>query len=303
MRVATIVPVLLAYSSAVFATCYFPNGNVVDSDTACNPNALVSSCCYDNQACLSNGLCVSDPHDPAKARLHRGTCTDKSWKSGNCVRQCLDTENNGAPVYSCNSTSVDSYCCYDDCECENPFEVFKFNQTPADVYTMTIILESYTQTHTSTPKAVTSTSTASTAKAATVSAITTIVSTSAAPASTTASSTPAAASGTKGDTTNYVALGVGLGVGLGIGIPLILLFAFFFYRRNKGHKPADSDPANPAELTNDAYFPPHEKYAQNYQSEVSGDSVAPEMPASSHEPVELPINNDRTDTTTTVKYH
>ena len=100
MRVTAIVPALLAYSSTVVGTCYFPSGNVVDSDTACNPNALVSSCCYDNQACLSNGLCVSDPHDPAKARLHRGTCTDKTWKSGNCVRQCLGTSSVFKPVYT-----------------------------------------------------------------------------------------------------------------------------------------------------------------------------------------------------------
>ncbi|ORY19856.1 hypothetical protein BCR34DRAFT_5515 [Clohesyomyces aquaticus] len=82
---------LLALSSTVFSqTCYFPNSKESTADTACNPNSLVSACCFDGQACLSNGLCVSDPHSTIKARLHRGTCTDKNWKSGNCPRQCLD---------------------------------------------------------------------------------------------------------------------------------------------------------------------------------------------------------------------
>jgi|SRR5690242_18777469 len=90
MRTLARLVTALSCSTAVLAAqCYFPNGDKVNSDTACNPDALVSACCYDNQACLSNGLCVSDPHDPVKARLHRGTCTDANWKSGNCPRQCL----------------------------------------------------------------------------------------------------------------------------------------------------------------------------------------------------------------------
>ena len=86
---ARLVTVLACSVTVLGQKCYFPNGGEVRSDTACNPNALVSACCYDNQACLSNGLCVSDPHDPVKARLHRGTCTDAAWKSGNCPRHCL----------------------------------------------------------------------------------------------------------------------------------------------------------------------------------------------------------------------
>jgi hypothetical protein len=43
MRIATGVTVLSSVSSTALATCYFPNGNVVGSDTACNPNAIVSS--------------------------------------------------------------------------------------------------------------------------------------------------------------------------------------------------------------------------------------------------------------------
>ena len=80
---------VLVLSPAVLSTCYFPNGNVSYLGTACNPNAIESACCAENQACLSNGLCVSDPHAPTISRLHRGACTDKAWKSGNCPRACL----------------------------------------------------------------------------------------------------------------------------------------------------------------------------------------------------------------------
>ncbi|KAF2021870.1 hypothetical protein BU24DRAFT_417503 [Aaosphaeria arxii CBS 175.79] len=49
-------------------SCFFPNGDTVDSDTACNPNSIVSACCFDGQACLSNGLCVSGTE--ARTLLH-----------------------------------------------------------------------------------------------------------------------------------------------------------------------------------------------------------------------------------------
>lgn len=93
MRVTVLVSALLTFSSSALATCYFPNGQISPADTACDPSAIESSCCYKNQACLSNGLCVSDPHNPELARLHRGTCTDQSWKSGNCVRSSLGMSN------------------------------------------------------------------------------------------------------------------------------------------------------------------------------------------------------------------
>ncbi|KAL1796816.1 hypothetical protein ACET3X_005356 [Alternaria dauci] len=295
MRVATSIAVFLSVSPTVLATCYFPNGNVVDSDTACNPNAIVSSCCYDNQACLSNGLCVSDPHDPVKARYHRGTCTDQAWKSGNCVRQCLDIEDNGAPVYSCNATDTDSYCCGDDCECENPFEVFSFNQSPADVYTMTIILESFTQTHTSTPSATSSAPSSSTSPTSVLVTSTTLASATTRPES-------------QGGSINYVALGVGLGVGLGIGIPAALIAAFFFWRRKKGYKPANDGTESPMELNNELnnedLSPPQEKYAYDRQTEVPGDIPAAELPATPHEPIELASpTNPTPNTGTATKYH
>ncbi|KAF9698764.1 hypothetical protein EKO04_003102 [Ascochyta lentis] len=287
---------VLACAATVFAQkCYFPNGGEVGSDTACNPNALVSACCYDNQACLSNGLCVSDPHDPVKARLHRGTCTDADWKSGNCPRQCLDVDNNGVPVYSCNSTTTDSYCCYDGCDCEanSGFDIFTFAQSPADVYTVTIIGESYTQTHTSAASstfssiATTSASASGTASGAAFSAG---PSASNANASPTSAPTAAAEPAKK---TNTTALGAGLGVGIPVAA-LLAAGAFFLLRRRKNR--AAYHP--PSEMAADEYAldprSPSTKYAYMAEAEVEAGRDAPaahEMSGVRNEkPVELPAS-------------
>ncbi|KAF2632535.1 hypothetical protein BU25DRAFT_444628 [Macroventuria anomochaeta] len=294
---ARLVTALACSTTVLAAQCYFPNGGKVDSDTACNPNALVSACCYDNQACLSNGLCVSDPHDPVKARLHRGTCTDADWKSGNCPRHCLDIDNNGVPVYSCNSTSTDSYCCYDGCDCQanSGFEIFTFAQSPADVYTVTIIGESYTQTHTSaassTSSSIATTSSASTSASASASTAVFSAASSASIASASATSTPSsAAEPTK--KSNTTALGVGLGVGIPVAA-LIGVGVFFLLRRRRNRNGS----AAPSEMAADEYAlhprSPSTKYAYMAEAEVAAGRDAPpvtqELSGERNEkPVELP---------------
>ncbi|KAJ4325467.1 hypothetical protein N0V94_000610 [Neodidymelliopsis sp. IMI 364377] len=290
LPLARLLTILTCSATVLAQKCYFPNGGEVASDTVCNPNALVSACCYDNQACLSNGLCVSDPHDPVKARLHRGTCTDASWKSGNCPRHCLDIDNNGVPVYSCNATTTDSYCCYDGCDCNanSASEIFTFAQSPADVYTVTIIGESFTQTHTST----TSTSTISTAS----SVATTSASTSASsPASTapdaTASSTSAPAAAEPAKKSNTTALGVGLGVGIPVAA-LLGVGIFFLLRRRKNRA---AHPA-PVEVASDEYAlhpqPESTKYAYVAEADVVGSPpAAHELSGEREKPVELPADS------------
>ncbi|KAJ4340223.1 hypothetical protein N0V95_007543 [Ascochyta clinopodiicola] len=285
MHVRARLATLLACAATVFAQkCFFPNGNEVTSDTACNPNALVSACCYDNQACLSNGLCVSDPHDPVKARLHRGTCTDADWKSGNCPRHCLDVDNNGVPVYSCNSTTTDSYCCYDGCNCNanSGFDIFTFAQSPADVYTVTIIGESYTQTHTSAAPSTSSTARTSAAASGASAAASSIVPSgassgvpsgaasatrpSASNASASATSTPTAAA-EPAKKTNTTALGVGLGVGIPVAA-LLAVGAFFLLRRRKNrdaYQPASEMAADEYDLDPTS---PSTKYAYMAEAEV-----------------------------------
>ncbi|PSN70179.1 hypothetical protein BS50DRAFT_619081 [Corynespora cassiicola Philippines] len=284
---------VFAFSSSVLAQCYFPNGGEAGSDTACNPNSLVSACCYDGQACLSNGLCVSDPHNETLARLHRGTCTDKNWKSGNCPRQCLDIDNNGVPVYSCNSTGVDSYCCFDNCECSSRWETFSFAE--AEPYTITIIGESYTQTHQSTSSAASSTATSAGTTDTTSSMASATVATF---ASVTSTPSATAASDTESNSSSSTAIGVGVGVGVGAAA-IIGAAGFFFWRRRK-NRPApyagDGTATKPAEIDTE-YCPPATKYA--YYAEADCDDAhrhyqpilaTSEMPATPHEPIELPTS-------------
>ncbi|PVH97850.1 hypothetical protein DM02DRAFT_616233 [Periconia macrospinosa] len=280
---------VLTLSSRALSQCYFPNGGLAGSDTICNPNALVSSCCYDKQACLSNGLCVSDPLDAQKARLHRGTCSDKTWKSGNCPRQCTSIDNNGVPVYSCNQTNTDSYCCFDNCKCNDPnFETFSFPSL--DVYTVTIIGEPFTQTHT--PSSSSSSSPAPSSSSAALAETTNGLVPSTNPTAgtgapsaslTTAAVFTSAASEQKSDSSVTIGVGVGVGVGAALLIGAGLLFFFWRRRKNKQQREPtlrDIHDNNPyannmaadthgipqyAELGNSEappqFFPPTQKYA------------------------------------------
>ncbi|KAF2738372.1 hypothetical protein EJ04DRAFT_541325 [Polyplosphaeria fusca] len=271
---------ILALLTTSSADCFFPNGNVVPSDTACNPNAIVSACCFDGQACLSNGLCVSDPHNETLARLHRGTCTDQQWKSGNCPRQCLDVDDNGAPVYSCNQTNTESYCCYDGCQCNPAYSTFSIAMAPQEVYTVTIIGEDFTQTRptatSSTPSPSTSASAATTDSGATV------------PASSTTS--PVA----EQSTPNTTAIGAGVGVGVPVAA-LLAVVAFFWWKRRQPGDPTPSTshsakPYEPSMSQNSPVEPDLEKYAY-YTSEKSSRSLpSSELPATPMDPVELPTS-------------
>ncbi|KAF3004021.1 hypothetical protein E8E13_000034, partial [Curvularia kusanoi] len=176
-----------------------------------------------------------------------------------------DVDNNGTPVYSCNSTSTDSYCCYDGCDCQanSGFEIFTFAQSPADVYTVTIIGESFVQTHTSAASSATQTSNIVTTETPSAASST---STSGAAATSTSSSTAKESKGT-----NTVALGVGLGVGIGVAA-LLGIGVFFFCRRRKNRKPY----APPSQLSTDEYVlsPHHPSTKYAYTAEAKG-SLAP----------------------------
>ncbi|KAF2205928.1 hypothetical protein GQ43DRAFT_436662 [Delitschia confertaspora ATCC 74209] len=216
--------------SSALADCHFPDGGVATADVPCNPNSLVSHCCWGGQACLSNGLCRSDPHDATLSRTHRGTCTDATFQSENCPRHCENVANNGTNVYSCNQTNVDSYCCGNNCKCDTgEFETFTFPSN--DVYTLTIIGERFTNTHTSTSSpAVSSSSTSTRAFAEILTTPTPNASSSPNPPTTTPKS-----SGVPSKTT-----AIGVGVGVGIGCAIILVIAAFFFRRRhirKRHVP------------------------------------------------------------------
>ncbi|KAF2271176.1 hypothetical protein CC78DRAFT_528091 [Lojkania enalia] len=268
-------------SSSLAQTCYFPNGNVVPSDTACNPNALVSACCFDGQACLSNGLCVSDPHDETLARTHRGTCTDKNWKSGNCPRHCLSLTNRGANVYSCNQTDVDAYCCFDNCECKGKDEMFSFAGLPEEVYTITIIGEEFTQTS----RKLLSSSTRSVSSS--------VMSTDV-PEST--ETIQGYVEEVNRSSSNSTAIGVGVGVGIGVAA-LIGAAGFFFWRRRSrnAYRNSMSLAMRPLGLlSNDHYSHPQpeaERYAYYASNKAfPSPTTTPELSGATVIPVELQPN-------------
>lgn len=84
----------LLFSSAVSASCYFPNGkdqNIgVQADQGityrpCNPDAKHSMCCAPWDTCTPDGLCQSG-YD---GNTWRDSCTDPTWKSPSCVKLCV----------------------------------------------------------------------------------------------------------------------------------------------------------------------------------------------------------------------
>ncbi|KAH7127025.1 hypothetical protein B0J11DRAFT_292115 [Dendryphion nanum] len=278
--VLAIIPTLLAIVGA--ENCYFPNGNTVPSDHACNPNALVSACCFDGQACLSNGLCASNPNDETLKRFHRGTCTDKAWKSGNCPRQCLDIPGNGVNVYSCNQTNIDSYCCYDNCECTSRSEVFSFPEV--NVWTVTIIGDRSFIPQTAPPSPQSTSTSISTSTMTVISATTRI-------------SEATGLAETQNASLNKTALGVGTGVGLGGAAFLCAGVLFLLWRRQKQkvlRASAYGTHTHPVELGTDTYplepaAPKYSYYAGYFGKDIESTLIS-ELPTAQLHPVELPLN-------------
>jgi hypothetical protein len=206
---------------------------------------------------------LTEEHVQTEAGRAETACDSVLVRRAHSIKSTLthcrqDNMHAGAPVYSCNVTDVDSYCCYENCKCENPFEVFSFDGSPSNISTMTVILEAFTQTHKPTLSAASSASVPSVTSAKVPASASTLP---------TGSTSAGAASATSQGTQNYVALGIGLGLGLGLGIPLIFLAVFFFWRRRKAAiTPAYDGPAQPPELSSDEYYPPQQKYAYNHDA-------------------------------------
>ncbi|CBX94477.1 hypothetical protein LEMA_P119680.1 [Plenodomus lingam JN3] len=196
-------------------------------------------------------------------------------------------KNNGVPVYSCNITNIDSYCCYDDCECASPFEVFSFSAAPSDVYTLTIIGESFTQTHVSTTSQASSSATVAISSASAITETSlpnTLVNS--------GSATPTSTAITTADSASKPINTIALGAGLGVGIPVLaaLMFgSFYLWRRKKRYASVMSE--GPQEATHE-HDEPQTKYAHYTDTEVQGDIAASELAASQPKPVELPAHGN-----------
>ncbi|TVY25062.1 hypothetical protein LHYA1_G007344 [Lachnellula hyalina] len=133
------IPIILLLLSSYFTpttcsandSCFFPNGGLANSYTACSSTgASHSSCCIDGDVCTSAGYCVSN----SKGYVYRGACTDSDW--GNpCPDYCLantnsqqadlgfplvgkDGNSSAVKVIACNAADDDgTWCCAYDGNC------------------------------------------------------------------------------------------------------------------------------------------------------------------------------------------
>lgn len=99
--------IITTSAAAQFADCYFPNGTTVPLSRGYQPcistQSIDSMCCVLNitvlesfnggyanfDKCLTNGMC-QDPNSGVNAGYYRGFCTDKTWKSPNCLNACTE---------------------------------------------------------------------------------------------------------------------------------------------------------------------------------------------------------------------
>ena len=88
----TAVQTILAAVSLILVvraqqTCYSINGNPDTKMSPCNASAANSGCCYANEYCLTNGLCINQALVGGN-RLSRVGCTDKTWEDPACFQEC-----------------------------------------------------------------------------------------------------------------------------------------------------------------------------------------------------------------------
>lgn len=82
----SVASLLIAMAAASGETCYYPDGETVSTDIACDSGTTYSSCCPSDSFCLSNGLCSTG------GITTRASCTDKTWASDECASVCTNSE-------------------------------------------------------------------------------------------------------------------------------------------------------------------------------------------------------------------
>ncbi|MCJ1391372.1 hypothetical protein MMC18_004236 [Xylographa bjoerkii] len=216
----SLLPLLLFSSLATAATssssiCYAADG-IQSANFACNPGQTDSTCCMPGFECISNGLCAPGPNiTGAITPFYVGDCTDPTWSSPECLKECADSGGNG--VQPCANAGPGNFCCYGlsnaDC-CSNSTLVF-------DLGVGTIVSVTSMASTTSMVSSATSTSSPSI--------------TSSTPSVT--SSAAAATSAAPASTNNSVAIGVGAGVGIPLGLALIAgVFYFLVWKPKQKRK-------------------------------------------------------------------
>ncbi|PYH47028.1 uncharacterized protein BP01DRAFT_390173 [Aspergillus saccharolyticus JOP 1030-1] len=218
-------------------TCYYPSGEDAGSSNVPCSSDEYTSCCGQNDLCLSNGLCLSVSHQPYV--LSRGACTDPQWGS-NCSQYCQDNNpTGGCSIINLEYTDgVSTYCCGtpvansdDEVVCPNNASSFEVPTGHAVVgYAMLANVSSLDAT------AKTTCSSSNTT--------TTVLATSTA-------SCPSGASG------HDTAIGAGVGVSLGVVALASIAWALFERRRATARKLVEL-PADPRQTA--------QVYTQPFQS-------------------------------------
>ncbi|MCJ1287490.1 hypothetical protein MMC26_006842 [Xylographa opegraphella] len=195
-------------SAASSPICYAADG-IQSANFACNPDQTYSACCMPGFECISNGLCAPGPNiTGAITPFYVGDCTDPTWSSPECLKQCANSGGNG--VQPCASAGPGNFCCYGlsnaDC-CSNSTLVFNLGVgTIVSVSSMASTTSTTSMTSTATSLILTSTAFFPPSVTSSPSAVT----------------SSAAAS-----TNNAVAIGVGAGVGIPLGLALIAGLLYF----------------------------------------------------------------------------
>jgi hypothetical protein len=279
------------YLTTAFAACYFPDGSLSPTDVSCDATASDSFCCFNQQACLSNKLCLVDVHPGGINEYARGTCTDQNWESSACPNFCLGTQSgSGNYVASCNVTGSDEYCCDLGCSCDagQGDEVVSFTGTP---YTMTVIDVvgiTYSNPSATTAVVATSSSDASTSTISTAGSASSRSMGSLAPSenaqTASSASTPTATSASSAHSkSDTLVLGIGVGVGVGFGILALGAASFVWYRRrskNNG-RPSTDQQNGPAPQYFDYQSPmvsQNQSQHQQWKQPLAGSAIPPEKP-------------------------
>lgn len=95
-----LAPLFILAVSGQEVTCYALNGDIGDNTTwvPCNKLGLTqsgvfSSCCIldgpneSRDVCDKSGLCID-----SEGNYRTGLCTDRTWNSKACVRECVNEE-------------------------------------------------------------------------------------------------------------------------------------------------------------------------------------------------------------------
>ncbi|OBT71491.1 hypothetical protein VF21_09275 [Pseudogymnoascus sp. 05NY08] len=156
-----IVLLLCLLSQVPFAQstiCYDVTGLQSEAFFPCEPDAEVSSCCYPDDICFSNGLCSPSPANKAKhpkdfyvTPFFWNACSDPTFQDPKCFSGCFNVSGNG--VKSCPEAGPNAYCCYgySGCDCTDPSQVVTARAgsivTTIDPDATTHTLSSTTRTH------------------------------------------------------------------------------------------------------------------------------------------------------------